>query len=148
MYPARASWSRSTPRPVGRLLEGEFRPGFFGGVLTVVHEAASEINRARDRRVRGEGRARSWPVSQMVADLDLGVVIACRADTTAIRKAWPLPAATCKLVGLGASGRPGSAARALAAATGGRQRRPPRQALAGGRTFLLDCPRERGDLAR
>ena len=35
MYPAEPQVTVD-PGPVGRLLEGEFRPGFFGGVLTVV----------------------------------------------------------------------------------------------------------------
>jgi pantoate--beta-alanine ligase len=62
------------PGPVGRLLEGSSRPGFFGGVLTVVlklfHIAAPDI------AVFGQKDAQQLAlVRRMAADLDLGVHI-------------------------------------------------------------------------
>jgi len=74
MYPAEPQVTID-PGPVGRLLEGEFRPGFFGGVLTVVMKLLQLTGPAI--AVFGEKDAQQLAlVSQMVADLDLGVVIA------------------------------------------------------------------------
>jgi pantoate--beta-alanine ligase len=63
------------PGPVGRLLEGSSRPGFFTGVLTVVlklfHVAAPDV------AVFGEKDAQQLAlVRRMTADLDLDVHIA------------------------------------------------------------------------
>jgi len=63
------------PGPVGRLLEGSSRPGFFGGVLTVVlklfHLAAPDV------AVFGQKDAQQLAlVRRMTADLDLDVHIA------------------------------------------------------------------------
>jgi pantoate--beta-alanine ligase len=63
------------PGPVGRLLEGSSRPGFFGGVLTVVlklfHIAAPDV------AVFGQKDAQQLAlVRRMTADLDLDVHIA------------------------------------------------------------------------
>jgi pantoate--beta-alanine ligase len=63
------------PGPVGRLLEGSSRPGFFTGVLTVVlklfHLAAPDV------AVFGEKDAQQLAlVRRMTADLDLDVYIA------------------------------------------------------------------------
>jgi len=63
------------PGPAGRLLEGEFRPGFFGGVLTVVLKLF-QLTRPQVA-VFGEKDAQQLAlIRQMTADLDLGVKIA------------------------------------------------------------------------
>ncbi len=62
------------PGPAGHLLEGEFRPGFFGGVLTVVLKLF-QLTRP-DLAVFGEKDAQQLAlIRHMVADLDLGVKI-------------------------------------------------------------------------
>jgi pantoate--beta-alanine ligase len=63
------------PGPVGQLLEGSSRPGFFGGVLTVVLKL---FQLARpDVAVFGQKDAQQLAlVRQMTADLDLGVEVA------------------------------------------------------------------------
>src|SRR5580693_6405456 len=78
--PGRAEMYPSAPRvtvdpgPTGQLLEGEFRPGFFGGVLTVVLKLFS-LTRT-DVAMFGQKDAQQLAlVRRMVSDLDLGVVI-------------------------------------------------------------------------
>ena len=74
MYPAPPRVTVD-PGPAGVLLEGEFRPGFFGGVLTVVMKL---LQLARpDIAVFGEKDAQQLAlIRQMAADLDLGIEIA------------------------------------------------------------------------
>ena len=73
MYP-QATRVTVDPGPAGRVLEGEFRPGFFGGVLTVVLKLF-QLTRP-DIAVFGRKDAQQLAlVRQMVADLDLGVRI-------------------------------------------------------------------------
>jgi pantoate--beta-alanine ligase len=74
MYPAEPQVTVD-PGPAGRLLEGEFRPGFFGGVLTVVLKLF-QLTRP-DLAVFGEKDAQQLAlIRHMVADLDLGLRIA------------------------------------------------------------------------
>jgi pantoate--beta-alanine ligase len=74
MYPAEPQVTVD-PGPVGHLLEGEFRPGFFGGVLTVVLKLFQLTG--PDIAVFGEKDAQQLAlIRRMTADLDLGVRIA------------------------------------------------------------------------
>jgi pantoate--beta-alanine ligase len=74
MYPAEPLVTVD-PGPVGRLLEGSSRPGFFGGVLTVVLKLFQIA--APDVAVFGQKDAQQLAlVRRMTADLDLGVEIA------------------------------------------------------------------------
>jgi pantoate--beta-alanine ligase len=73
MYPADPQVTVD-PGPVGRLLEGSSRPGFFGGVLTVVLKLFQLV--APDVAVFGQKDAQQLAlVRRMCADLDLGVQI-------------------------------------------------------------------------
>jgi pantoate--beta-alanine ligase len=74
MYPDGRPEVTVDPGPMGQLLEGEFRPGFFGGVLTVVLKLFSLIR--PDTAVFGEKDVQQLAlVRRMVSDLDLGVAI-------------------------------------------------------------------------
>jgi pantoate--beta-alanine ligase len=75
MYPGGRPEITVDPGPMGQVFEGEFRPGFFGGVLTVVLKL---FNLTRpDVAVFGEKDAQQLAlVRRMVSDLDLDVAIA------------------------------------------------------------------------
>jgi pantoate--beta-alanine ligase len=73
MYPSEPQVTVD-PGPAGQRLEGEFRPGFFGGVLTVVLKLFQLVR--PDVAVFGEKDAQQLAlVRQMVTDLELGVAI-------------------------------------------------------------------------
>ncbi len=74
MYPGGRPEVTVDPGPMGQLFEGEFRPGFFGGVLTVVLKLLHLTRPAI--AVFGQKDAQQLTlVRRMVTDLDLGVVI-------------------------------------------------------------------------
>jgi pantoate--beta-alanine ligase len=74
MYPAEPVVTVD-PGPMGQLLEGEFRPGFFGGVLTVVLKLFGLVR--PDIAVFGEKDAQQLAmVRRMSEDFDLGIQIA------------------------------------------------------------------------
>ncbi len=74
MYPAQPLVTVN-PGPMGRLLEGKSRPGFFDGVLTVVLKLFQLTQ--PDIAVFGAKDAQQLAlIRQMAADLDLGVQIA------------------------------------------------------------------------
>jgi len=74
MYPAGRPQVTVDPGPAGQRFEGEFRPGFFGGVLTVVLKL---LNLTRPAvAVFGQKDAQQLTlVRRMVTDLNLDVVI-------------------------------------------------------------------------
>jgi pantoate--beta-alanine ligase len=74
MYPGGRPEVTVDPGPAGRLFEGEFRPGFFGGVLTVVLKLLHLTRPAV--AVFGQKDAQQLTlVRRMVTDLNLDVVI-------------------------------------------------------------------------
>jgi pantoate--beta-alanine ligase len=74
MYPDQ-QLVRVDPGPTGEILEGEFRPGFFNGVLTVVLKLFSLVR--PDVAVFGQKDAQQLVlVRRMVADFALGIEIA------------------------------------------------------------------------
>jgi pantoate--beta-alanine ligase len=74
MYPGGRPEVAVDPGPTGRVFEGEFRPGFFGGVLTVVLKLF-HLTRP-DIAVFGEKDAQQLAlVRRMVSDLDLDLAV-------------------------------------------------------------------------
>ena len=74
MYPGGRPEVTVDPGPAGQVFEGEFRPGFFGGVLTVVLKLL-HLTRP-DVAVFGAKDAQQLAlVRRMVADTDLGIEI-------------------------------------------------------------------------
>jgi pantoate--beta-alanine ligase len=74
MYPGGPPQVRIDPGPAGQVFEGEFRPGFFGGVLTVVLKLFHLVR--PDVAVFGEKDAQQLAlVRRLVADTNLGVTI-------------------------------------------------------------------------
>ncbi|HEY1623000.1 MAG TPA: pantoate--beta-alanine ligase [Streptosporangiaceae bacterium] len=74
MYPDGQPKVTVNPGLAGQVLEGEFRPGFFGGVLTVVLKLVSLVR--PDIAVFGEKDAQQLAlIRAMVTDLDLGLSI-------------------------------------------------------------------------
>jgi pantoate--beta-alanine ligase len=74
MYPGGQPEVTVDPGPMGQLFEGEFRPGFFGGVLTVVLKLLHLTRPAI--AVFGQKDAQQLTlVRRMVTDLNLDVVI-------------------------------------------------------------------------
>jgi pantoate--beta-alanine ligase len=74
MYPDGKPSVTVDPGPMGEVCEGEFRPGFFGGVLTVVLKLFSLVRPSA--AVFGEKDAQQLAmVRRMVTDFDLGVAI-------------------------------------------------------------------------
>jgi pantoate--beta-alanine ligase len=74
MYPGGKPEVTVEPGPMGRAFEGEFRPGFFGGVLTVVLKLFNLIR--PDVAVFGGKDAQQLAlVRRMVADVDLDIAV-------------------------------------------------------------------------
>ena len=74
MYPGGPPQVTVDPGPAGQVFEGEFRPGFFGGVLTVVLKLL--LLTRPDVAVFGQKDAQQLAlVRRMVTDLNLDVVI-------------------------------------------------------------------------
>lgn len=73
MYP-RAPRVTVDPGPAGQVLEGQSRPGFFGGVLTVVLKLFG-LTRPDAAAFGAKDAQQLALVRQMVADLDLGIRI-------------------------------------------------------------------------
>jgi pantoate--beta-alanine ligase len=74
MYPGGPPRVTVDPGPAGQVFEGEFRPGFFGGVLTAVLKLFHLVR--PDVAVFGEKDAQQLALVRMlVADTDLGLII-------------------------------------------------------------------------
>jgi len=74
MYDGGAPQVTVDPGPAGQVFEGEFRPGFFGGVLTVVLKLFHLVR--PDVAVFGEKDAQQLAlVRRLVSDTDLGLTI-------------------------------------------------------------------------
>ena len=74
MYPAGQPDVTVDPGPIGQVFEGRFRPGFFGGVLTVVLKLFNVVR--PDVAVFGEKDVQQLTlVRRMVRDVDLGIAV-------------------------------------------------------------------------
>jgi pantoate--beta-alanine ligase len=74
MYPNGKPEVTVDPGPMGQVFEGEFRPGFFGGVLTVVLKLFNLVR--PEVAVFGEKDAQQLAlVRRMVSDVDLDIAI-------------------------------------------------------------------------
>jgi len=74
MYPGGKPGVTVDPGPMGQVFEGTFRPGFFGGVLTVVLKLFNLIR--PDVAVFGEKDAQQLTlVRRMVRDVDLDIAV-------------------------------------------------------------------------
>ena len=74
MYPGGPPQVTVDPGPAGQVFEGEFRPGFFGGVLTVVLKLFHLVR--PDVAVFGQKDAQQLAlVRRLVVDTDLGLAI-------------------------------------------------------------------------
>jgi pantoate--beta-alanine ligase len=127
MYPAQPMVTVN-PGPLGKLLEGASRPGFFDGVLTVVLKLFQLVR--PDAAVFGAKDAQQLAlIRQMVLDLDLGVQVIeapLQRDLDGLaassRNAYLSPAdrasalALSRALDAARAAAPGGAARAVAAA--------------------------------
>jgi pantoate--beta-alanine ligase len=75
VYPGGAPLVKVTPGPMGEVLEGEFRPGFFTGVLTIVNKLL-HLTRPHVAFFGEKDAQQLALVRRMVLDLNMAVEIA------------------------------------------------------------------------
>ena len=140
MYPGGQPDVTVDPGPAGRVFEGEFRPGFFDGVLTVVLKLFHLIR--PDVAVFGAKDAQQLMlVRRMVSDVDLDIAIAATPTVRDARRAGHLeqePVPVRRGPGAGAdpaarpARRPGQGRAGRARRAGRRGEGPPRRDRPGG----------------